>query len=201
MSTRVADAMSFEYDVQTDRWSLSPELCHLHGLGPRQAPTTELLLTRVVDHDRERVRQTIAECLQEPGCYSFAYELRDAQEVVRHVRYVAQSEAGGDEVKRLHGFIVDITTTLHDHADHAVAAAVEHRAVIDQAKGALMVCFGVDDEGAFQLLRGYSTRTNTKLAVVAEHIAKGVSDDRFSRQEPVVGLLDILLALEAGDLH
>jgi PAS domain S-box-containing protein len=188
--------MLFEHDVATGRWSWSPGLKQLHGLAPDAVPTTELLLAHVVEEEREGMRQRLSEYAAKPGSYSCTVQMRDSHGALRRVRYVCQSEAGGGEVKRLLGFVIDITGMMRDHANQAVEGAVEHRAAIEQAKGALMVSFGIDEVAAFELLRGYSSRANTKLVQVAEHIVNGVSSDRFSREEPVRSLLDILLALD-----
>ena len=192
--------MLFEHDVETGRWSWSPGLRQLHGLAADGAPTTELLLAHVVDEERESMRQRLSEYAANPGSYSCTVQMRDGQGVLRRVRYVCQSETGGGEVKRIIGFVIDITGMMRDHANQAVEGAVEHRAVIEQAKGALMVSFGIDEVAASELLRGYSSRANTKLVQVAEHIVDGVSSDRFSREEPVRSLLDILLALDPESL-
>ena len=183
--------MLFEHDVETGRWSWSPGLRQLHGLAADGAPTTELLLAHVVDEERESMRQRLSEYAANPGSYSCTVQMRDGQGALRRVRYVCQSETGGGEVKRIIGFVIDITGMMRDHANQAVEGAVEHRAVIEQAKGALMVSFGIDEVAASELLRGYSSRANTKLVQVAEHIVDGVSSDRFSREEPVRSLLDI----------
>ena len=80
-----------------------------------------------------------------------------------------------------------------------MAASAEHRAAIEQAKGALMLTFGVEEDGAFELLRAYSSRHNIKLAEVAHRIVAGLCDPAFSRDEPVRSLLDIVMALEPSD--
>jgi GAF domain-containing protein len=49
-------------------------------------------------------------------------------------------------------------------------AALESRAVIDQAKGILMERHKLTAEQAFQLLAHASMRTNTKLRVISEHL-------------------------------
>lgn len=195
-STADEPQLTFEYDVPAARWTWSSDLRTLHGLGCGEEPTTQLLLEHVVDEDREAVEQRLEACFTSPGCHSCTYRMRADDGPERRVTYIGQSEAAGGRVKRIYGFVIDVTDTMREHADMAVANAVEHRAVIEQAKGALMACFGIDDVAAFGLLRGYSSRSNTKLVDVAAHIAKGLSDERFSREEPVRSLLDILLAME-----
>ena len=52
----------------------------------------------------------------------------------------------------------------------AVAQIVENRAVIEQAKGVLMAVYNIDADAAFEVLKGRSQHTNTKLRVVAEQL-------------------------------
>ena len=186
----------FEYDVPADRWACSPRLRELHGLEDAASFTTQVLLDRVVARERAIMRRRLTEYTGAEGCHSCTYEMVDAHNRRRHIRLVGQSEAGGGEVKRFDGFILDITDLLRGHADEAVAGAVAHRAVIEQAKGALMLVLGVNDAAAFTMLRGYSSRTNTKLVTVAERVATGMSGPGFCRADPVKSLLDILTGLE-----
>ena len=60
----------------------------------------------------------------------------------------------------------------------AVAEIAENRAVIDQAKGMLILLYGVDDQTAFDTLRRHSQNTNIKLRALAEQL---VSNLDFSR--------------------
>jgi hypothetical protein len=57
----------------------------------------------------------------------------------------------------------------------AVAEIADNRAVIDQAKGMLILLHGVDDESAFDMLRRRSQSTNVKLRALAGQL---VSDYR-----------------------
>ena len=56
-----------------------------------------------------------------------------------------------------------------------LVAEIANRAVIDQAKGMLILVYGVDEEGAFEMLRRRSQSTNTKLRTLAGQL---VSDYR-----------------------
>ena len=60
-----------------------------------------------------------------------------------------------------------------DAITKAVAEIIEHRAVIEQAKGVLMAVYSIDAQAAFDLLRWGSQHTNTKLRVVAEQLTTG----------------------------
>ncbi|EBF6878256.1 ANTAR domain-containing protein, partial [Salmonella enterica subsp. enterica serovar Saintpaul] len=180
----------FEYDAQTCRWTWSEGLRELHGLSSHDEPTTDIMLERMLEEDRVSTFERFQEHLRTPGPYSCVYRMRDPAGRLHSLRYVGYSEPGGDEIKRLYGFVIDITSMLHDNATRAVAGALEHRAEIEQAKGALMLTFNIDDQAAFELLRSYSSRTNTKLAVVAQRITYGLHDPRHLGADPVRKLLD-----------
>ena len=190
--------MYFEYEAESARWSWSRGLRELHALPAGEEPTTELALERVVAEDRPVILARFRRHLEQPGPYSCAYRMTNAENQVRRLLFVGQSEAVDGVVKRLSGFVVDITEPMRESARAAVAASAEHRAAIEQAKGALMLSFGVEEDVAFDLLKAYSSQHNVKLAVVAERIVAGLSDPAFSRDEPVRSLLDIVISLGDG---
>ena len=48
--------------------------------------------------------------------------------------------------------------------------------MIEQAKGALMISYGLDADRAFRLLRSYSQRANVKLRDVARNVVEALVD-------------------------
>ena len=54
----------------------------------------------------------------------------------------------------------------------AVRDIAEKRAIIDQAKGMLMVVYGIDADAAFGLLRWQSQHHNVKLRLMAEQLVQ-----------------------------
>ena len=58
----------------------------------------------------------------------------------------------------------------------AVELSAETRAAIDQAKGALMITYGLDEDEAFALLRWHSQHNNIKLRDIATAITDHTSD-------------------------
>ena len=190
--------MLFEYQVEGRRWSWSGGLHALHGVGEHQVPTTELILSRMVEEDRPEMVARFRHHLEHEGPYSCVYRLRDPQGQVHRVMFVGQSEAVAGTVKRLTGIVVDVTEPLVEHAREAVAASAAHRAAIEQAKGALMMRFGVDADVAFGLLRTYSNQHNLKLATLAERMVAGFSEPASDRPRPLDGRPE-LLHDEAGN--
>ncbi len=179
-----------------DLWTCSPGLCDLYGIPRGQPPTTATMLERVVDEDRAVVLEGFQHLLatHAPSRSSTDWWIPK----VAHDDWCSwvRAKAAGGEMKRLSGFAVDITETIREEASDAVLASTQHRAAIEQAKGALMLSFGVQEEVAFDLLRAYSSQHNIKLIRVAEHIVTGMAEPAFSREEPVRCLLDLLLDLD-----
>lgn len=186
--------MRFEYQVEGDRWSWSGGLHELHGVSDDQVPTTQLILRRMVEADRPVMLARFRDHLAHEGSYSCVYRMTDPQGQLRRVMFVGRSEAVDGTVKRLSGIVVDLTEPMREHAREAVAASAEHRAAIEQAKGALMVSFGMDADAAFGLLRTYSNNHNVKLAVLAERMVQRFADPLFDRDTPVECLLEVLVA-------
>ena len=73
-----------------------------------------------------------------------------------------------------------LESATHDQISAAIAEIAENRAVIDQAKGMLILLYGVDDEAAFNILRRRSQTTKIKLRALAEQL---VSDYRHSTEK------------------
>jgi len=101
----------------------------------------------------------------------------------------------GRPAERL-GLLIDlgaeIGATAARRADDMLAAAIASREVIDQAKGAAMLAYGLDGEAAFEFLRWHSEHLNVKVRGVAERLLQslpGRSADRDPRD-----VLDAALA-------
>ena len=60
----------------------------------------------------------------------------------------------------------------------AVREIAEKRAVIDQAKGMLMLVYGIDADAAFGLLRWQSQHHNVKLRVMADQVFRTSAEPR-----------------------
>ncbi|WP_284225927.1 ANTAR domain-containing protein [Mycobacterium antarcticum] len=66
----------------------------------------------------------------------------------------------------------------------AVAEIAESRAAIEQAKGMLMMVYGIDEDTAFGLLRWQSQHHNVKLRLMAEQVRTDFTE--ASRVRPAV---------------
>jgi hypothetical protein len=65
-------------------------------------------------------------------------------------------------------------------ANEAVQNSARHRAVIEQAKGVLMLAFGLNADAAFALLVWHSQRSNRKVHAIAADLMVHVCDDALS---------------------
>ena len=73
-----------------------------------------------------------------------------------------------------HGFYVDVTPSERERQDQVTAAVTritEARAGIEQAKGMLMLIYGMEEAAAFELLKWRSQETNVKLRLLAGQVA------------------------------
>lgn len=179
----------FRYFFDDDRWEWSPEVQAMHGYEPgRVVPTTELVLSHKHPDDYHQVVATLEGVRRNRGPFSTRHRIIDTAGAVHHVLVVADTLADdGGAVIGTHGFYVDISPHQR-HVDDEISAAVaeiaENRAVIEQAKGMLMVVYGIDDDAAFQLLRWQSQTYNVKLRRIAAEI---VSDFvALSQAEPTM---------------
>jgi hypothetical protein len=75
----------------------------------------------------------------------------------------------------VHGLSPDLTSSLKqargETVNGAVAEIAESRAVIERAKGMLMLVYRIDADSASELLKWRSQETNIKLYLLAEQIA------------------------------
>ncbi|MFE7744621.1 PAS and ANTAR domain-containing protein [Nocardia sp. NPDC057455] len=165
---------SFWFDDQ--RWEWSHEVAAMHGYRPGSVtPTTELLLTHKHPDDREAVASALARSIADAEPFSSRHRIIDTAGAVHHVILVADRMM--DEEGRVvgtSGYYIDVTDTLAEHRqetlDDALPELYAARSVIEQAKGALMLIYGVGPEQAFRVLSWRSQETNVKLRTLAARL-------------------------------
>ena len=167
----------FTYDTATDSWEWDDEVVRIHGLEPGSVtPTTKLVLASKHPEDRDRVAEVIERAGRTAESFSISYRLirSDGQER----RIVLVGEPGlceeDDQPASIAGFYVDLTEDFveesEEYATQAVAASAEHRATIEQAKGVLMLAYGLDPDQSFAMLRWWSRNRNVKVRDLAEKL-------------------------------
>ncbi len=176
----------FRFYFEDQRWEWSEQVQRMHGYEPGTVtPTTELVLAHKHPEDRREVAKTIDEMLLARRAFSTRHRILDTRGVVHQVVVVGDLLTDPqDVVIGTHGYYVDITPSSdrarEDLISERVAEITEHRAVIEQAKGMLMLIYGLDDDAAFDLLRWRSQSSNVKLRRLAEKIVedfRAVRDD------------------------
>lgn len=203
-STATPTAFPYRYDTGLDAWDVDDQWLALHDLPPHRHFTTEDLLDHVDPRDRAATRAWLEEHFAEPGTSSHTYRMRAGRRAGRRVRLVAHTVADPSSQRpcRVDGFLLDITGDISRWQSEAVASAAAYRATIEQAKGALMLAFCVDEDTAFRMLAGYSQRRNAKLRDVAAFITDAVADPHLAHPDhPVESLVDVVTLLHDDRTH
>jgi hypothetical protein len=168
----------FRFYFADQRWEWSPEVQRMHGYEPGTvAPTTDLVLAHKHPEDRGQVAATIDQILNTRQAFSTRHRIIDTGGQVRHIVVVGDQLIGDDgEVIGTHGFYVDVSPLPEQAQEDLVTAKLaeisENRAAIEQAKGMLMLVYGINESAAFNLLRWLSQEANVKLRRLAEQIAE-----------------------------
>ncbi|MEV0856195.1 PAS and ANTAR domain-containing protein [Nocardia fluminea] len=162
----------FRYRFGSRRWEWSDEIAAMHGYPPGTQPTTELLLSHKHPRDRDRLEAMITS-VEDGGAFSSHHRIIDTNGQVREVLVVSEPMLDEDgEAIGTEGYYIDVTGTADEFRrealDNTLPAVVDARMLIEQAKGALMLAYGVSAEQAFRVLRWRSQETNVKLRRIAE---------------------------------
>lgn len=191
---------TFRYLAREDRWEWSDEVARMHGYEPgRVAPSTDLLLAHVHPAEQLVVRQLVDRVQQREAAFSNRLRIVDAGGNV-HVVVVLGNPWYDDDGKLggTVGFYIDIThqfeVDVQKRMTETLDAITARRAMINQAMGILMACYGLNAESAFQLLTKLSQKSNVKLRVLAERIVAGAGT-REPLFDDAVAAVDRLLHL------
>ena len=178
---RRSDAVGhFAYDVPSDRWTWSDGFYAILGYEPHEVPATlGVLLAHKHPEDREEAAAVVRQTRAAGGPFSFYHRIVDRHQRVRTVLSVGHGLSDEDgTVQRVEGFMVDLTvarrTETEAEVQQALARIAENRALIDQAKGMVMLATGCDGDVAFQHLRTCSHHANLKLHEVARRLVQTV---------------------------
>jgi len=175
----------FWADPATDRWWCSDEVLAIVGCSvASQELTWQGVVERIPEADRPAVAGAYRQACRRPGLFSWSHRLHTSTGSVRSVLVVGESSRetpferpGESPVPAglvLRGHVVDLSElrlrATQAAADEAVARCQAQLAVIEQAKGALMLAHGIDGVAAFVLLRAHSHGTNRSITTVAAEV-------------------------------
>jgi len=189
----------YTYVVRGDEWEWSEGLYRLHGYAPRAVPATlDVLLRHKHPDDRARVYGVFEACLHDGEPYACYHRIVDCHQKVRSVLGVGRGVVDVDgTVSRLEGFYIDLTDVAREQTEAevqvALAGIAEHRAVIEQAKGAISLAYGCDAEDAFQVLRTASQEKQVKLHVVARQLVEALPRRQVATEETRTALHRLLV--------
>ncbi|MGQ4597547.1 ANTAR domain-containing protein [Nocardia sp. R6R-6] len=169
-------AGSFRFWFEGQRWEWSDEVAAVYGYAPGSTqPSTELLLAHKHPDDRALVARSIdaAVCAGEPFCGR--HRVIDTSGRTHHVIVVADRMLDDRGlVVGTRGYLIDLSGALEENRqevlDRTLPELVASRAVIEQAKGVLMVVYGINAEQAFRVLQWRSQETNVKLRTLAQRL-------------------------------
>lgn len=184
----------FRYFFDDERWEWSPQVQRMHGYTPGTVtPTTELVLAYKHPADVREIADTLALIRQARQAFSSRHRIVDVDGRVHRVVVVGDqlSDQSG-VVVGTHGFYIDVTPEEQARQDQMTAEAsqiVENRAVIEQAKGMLILIYGIDADNAFELLAWLSQHTNVKLGPLAEQITTDFKARKHGETLPYDNLL------------
>ncbi len=172
----------FRFYFEDQHWEWSEQVERMHGYEPGPVtPTTELVLSHKHPDDRGHVAATINDMVERRQAFSTRHRIVDTNGAVHHVVVVGDQLCDdNDEVIGTQGFYIDVTPAATRNSEDAITAKVtaiaERRGVIDQAKGMLMLVYGIDEGAAFNVLKSLSQLRNTKLSPLAQQVVGDVSE-------------------------
>ena len=172
----------FTYTVATDSWWWSTSLYTIHGFTPGEiVPTTALMTAHQHPEDRAGAIELITAAVTAGKPFCSRHRIIDARQRTHTVVTIGEGVRDTDgQIAQVSGYLIDVTRSLQRDITAATQAAVEQsaetRAAIEQAKGALMITYGLDENEAFALLRWHSQHTNIKLRDIAAGITDHTND-------------------------
>ena len=188
----------FRFFFDDDRWEWSPEVQKMHGYEPGSVtPTTELVLSHKHPEDYRHVADTIELIRETRQAFSTRHRIVDMHGRVHFVAVVGDQMRDDDNtIVGTHGFYIDITPieqARHEQMVATVAKITEDRAVIEQAKGMLMVIYGVDEAIASELLMWRSEETEVEPRLLAEQLVADFRTAAYNETPPQRARYDNLL--------
>lgn len=171
---------AFRYFFADRRWEWSDAVARMHGYAPGQVePTTDLVMSHKHPEDAPAVAAVIERMTSRGQPFSSRHRIVDTSGAV-HVVLVVGDRMLDDTgaVVGSTGFYVDTTDfDGQQRMDAAVADFETHRALIEQAKGMLMVTYQISAQRAFEILAWRSQEANVKLRDLAGQLVSDLATD------------------------
>jgi hypothetical protein len=172
---------SFRFFIADQRWEWSDEVAQIHGYEPSTiVPTTELVLSHQHSDDKPAVSALIDNMVRYAQPFSSRHRIVDSHGRIHVVVMVGDRLLdGAGEVIGTGGFYIDITDAHERDVHHRLTGAVKElaarRAVIEQARGILMLVYNLPAEPALHVLRWRAQQTDTPLRDWCEDFMRDVT--------------------------
>jgi hypothetical protein len=191
----------FSADPSSGRWTWTDPIYDVFGYPPGSVDVTwDLIVGHIPDDERQAIQAAYEQACTRLGPFSWSHCIQARDGKVRSILIVAETTAqeGPDGASSepapyqafptglaIDGYVIDLTELRADGARAAATEAVQssaaHRAVIEQAKGALMLGYGIDADAAFALLVCHSQQSNRKLHAVAAQLVVSLREPLATR--------------------
>lgn len=195
----------FRYFSGSDHWEWSDEVAEMHGYEPGSVtPTTELVLSHEHPDDKPNVAEVIDHVRRHGAAFSSRHRIVDAAGHVHVVVVVGDRlfDDGGAAIGT-EGYYIDVTDEFNADVQTSITEVLdtitEHRAVINQAMGMLMLRHGVTASQAFDVLTALSQHANVKLRTIAQRFVDRVAAATVLNGEDGDRFDDILRSLHLSE--
>jgi PAS domain-containing protein len=195
----------FLADPVSGRWSWSDAAYNIFGYPAGSVtPSWRLIISHIPAEDRAVAEAAYRLARTRLGPFSWSHRIH-AGDATRSILMVGETSASNREHSgnpatprnsdqshhrrgavdlSLAGHVIDLTLLrvqgARGAANDAVQSSARHRAVIEQAKGVLMLAFGLNADAAFALLVWHSQRSNRKLHAIAADLLAHLHEDGLS---------------------
>jgi hypothetical protein len=186
----------FGFDPAAGRWWWTDVIFEVLGVDAGSpVPSWSSILQHIPHEERAAVEAAFRDACTRTGPFSWSHRVNATDGRVRSILVLGQTTppagaasstepatavtgtSGGLQVE---GFVIDLTVLRVEGAKaaarHAVAASRAHQAVIEQAKGAVMLAHRIDADAAFALLVWNSQKRNQKVHVIAAELVGQFAD-------------------------
>jgi hypothetical protein len=195
----------FFVDLVSGRWSWSDAVFKIFGYPAGSVtPSWNLIINHIPAEDRAVAQSAYELARARIGPFSWSHRIH-VGDTTRSILMIGETSASDGEGSAhpaapgnsgqqdhhrgaadlsLAGYVIDLTVLrvegARGAANDAVQSSARQRAVIEQAKGALMLTFGLDANAAFALLVWHSQRSNRKVHSIAADLLAHLHEDGLS---------------------
>ncbi|MDM7831636.1 ANTAR domain-containing protein [Cellulomonas edaphi] len=161
------------YRYGDDSWWWSDGMRAAYGGELSEDAELDQMMRHVHEDERTGLLEAMARCTRDGTPFGLTHRAVDVNGNDRSLMLTGDRgrNSAGREIR---GMALDLEPAVDAAVRYAasleLSTALASHAVIDQAKGVFMLLYGVDEDGAFDLLRWSSMRVNVKLLTIAHRI-------------------------------